>query len=78
MSVGTRYTMAREVLQEDLNGYRIMYEDGTILFTTDSERVHWLKIESENLVSFSFNLCAFSPKFYFSTNQGPVLYFVSE
>ena len=52
MSEHFRYNMAREVVQEDLEGYRVLYIFGTQLFTTDPERVHWLKIEEENLVSF--------------------------
>ena len=46
--------------QEDDHEYKIVYEDGVVLFTPDSERIHWRKVESENLVinfdsSFSNN-----------------------
>ena len=77
MSENLHYDMPREILQEDQNGFRVLYADGTQLFTTDPERVHWLKIESENLVS-SWIIWFLQIHFlilFFSMNFHPISFF---
>ena len=68
MSDNFRFCMPREVVQENEHGFKILYEDGVVLFTTDSERIHWLKVESEHLVNI---LCfsIFPNKILIQTNH---------
>ena len=68
MSVGDFSDVPRNVVLDDGEFYKIIYEDGKILITTCEERINWLRLELINLVRgffFIFSFPVFLSKNFF-------------
>ena len=51
MSDGCYFDVPRTVVLDDSLTYKIVYDNGRLLSTTSPERIFWLKLEMDHIVS---------------------------
>ena len=76
MSNGLLFSMPRIVMVDNGFLYRVLYEDGTLLSTTSTERIYWLRQELLHLVSVLTLYQVFCHQFFNKTSTVPSIFYL--